>query len=287
MEDGNLTTQFEFDYRRARARQRLQLLGFSTTFILLLAVSGGLTGFSLERLAAGLPRIGDYLFLTLPQFGWATFTTDLAYWYYGLWRWLGLLFDTVLIAAMATMMGAVAGLLLSFPAARNLAGHVGIYLLCRRLMDVARSVPEIVFALIFVVDFGVGPLAGILAIAIHSTGALAKLFAETNENIVSEPVDGILATGGNWMQSIRFGVVPQVLPAFVSYGLWRFELNIRSAAIVGFVGAGGIGQELYQAISLSFYEDISAIVIMIVTVVMAIDMLSERIRHRLLTRVAV
>lgn len=279
-----MTAQFEHEYRRAQIRQCLTLLGWSTAFLTCVAMSGHITEFSWERLAAGLPRIGEYLYLTLPQLSWTSIAADIAYWFYGLWRWLGLLVDTVLIAAMATLMGAVAGFLLSFSASRNLAGHTGIYFCCRRLMDVARSVPEIVFALVFVVAFGVGPLAGILAIAIHSTGALAKLFAEANENIFSGPLDGVFASGGSRAESIRFGVVPQVLPAFVGFTLWRFELNIRSAAIIGFVGAGGIGQELYQAISLGYYEDISAIVILIVAVVMAVDMLSERFRHRLLAR---
>ena len=142
--------------------------------------------------------------------------------------------------------------------------------------------PEIVFALIFVVAFGIGPFAGFLAITVHTIGAMGKLYAEANENIDERQLDGVRAAGGNWFEVIRFAVLPQVLPNFTTYTLWRLELNIRSAAIVGFVGAGGIGQELYHAISFNYYEDISAIVLMVVATIMVIDLTCERLRHRLI-----
>jgi phosphonate transport system permease protein len=139
-----------------------------------------------------------------------------------------------------------------------------------------------VFALIFVVAFGLGPLPGVLAIAIHTTGALGKLFAEVVDNIHPGPVEGVRSSGGSWFAQVRFGAVPQVLSNFVSYALLRFEINVRGAAVMGFVGAGGIGEELILAIRKFFYADVSAILVMIMACVVAIDLVSAGVRHRLL-----
>jgi phosphonate transport system permease protein len=278
--------RFEEAFTRQRRRQRLQLLGFAAVFLVCLQLTTRLTGFTVDRLASGLPRIGEYLGMTLPEIRRGSIPADIGVWYYGLVRWLGLLGDTVLIALMATLFGAVGGVVLGFPASRNLAGRVWVYLLFRRLAELGRAVPEVVYALVFVVAFGVGPFAGFLALTVHTAGALGKLFAEVNENIDDRPLEALRAAGASWLEVIRFAALPQVLPNFTSYTLWRLELNIRSAAIVGFVGAGGIGQELYQAIGLNYYEDVSAIVLMVVLTITVIDLLCERIRHRLIGKEA-
>ena len=276
--------RFEAEFARLRTRQRVQLFGFALLFLVCFHFAANFSNFTLERLAAGLPRIGEYLGKTLPEVKLATFAADIGVWYYGFVRWLKLLGDTLLIALMATLFGAAGGFLLCFPASRNLAGNFLIYFLFRRLAEIARCVPEVVYALIFVVAFGIGPFAGFLALTAHTAGALGKLFAEANENIDERQLEGVQAAGGNWFEVIRFAALPQVLPNFTTYTLWRLELNIRSAAIVGFVGAGGIGQELYQAISLNYYEDVSAIVLMIVVTITIIDLACERIRHRIIGR---
>jgi phosphonate transport system permease protein len=276
--------RFEEEFARLRRRQRIQLFGFSLLFLIVFLLAADVAKFTPQRLAAGLPRIGEYIAMTLPEIRLASFFGDVANWYYGLLRWLQLLFDTLLIALMATLVGAVGGLLLCFPASRNLAGSYWIYFLFRRLAEMARCVPEVVYALIFVVAFGIGPFAGFLALTAHTTGALGKLFAEANENIDERQLEGVRAAGGNWFEVIRYAALPQVLPNFTTYTLWRLELNIRSAAIVGFVGAGGIGQELYQAIGLNYYEDVSAIVLMIVVTITCIDLVCEKIRHRIIGR---
>ena len=276
--------RFEEAYARLRRRQRVQLFGFGVLFLIVFHFAASFSNFTPERLAAGLPRIGEYLGMTVPEVRLGTFWTDMSTWYYGLVRWLQLLGDTLLIALMATIFGAAGGFVLCFPASRNLAGRFWVYFVFRRLAEIARCVPEIVYALIFVVAFGVGPFAGFLALAAHTTGALAKLFAEANENIDERQLEGVRAAGGNWFEVIRFAALPQVLPNFTTYTLWRLELNIRSAAIVGFVGAGGIGQELYQAISLNYYEDVSAIVLMIVLTITLIDLVCEKIRTRIIGR---
>ena len=151
----------------------------------------------------------------------------------------------------------------------------------RRLMDSFRAINEIVFALLFVVAVGLGPLAGILALAVHNTGIVAKLFSEAVEAIDPRPVEGIRATGASGLQEVIFGIVPQVMPLWSSFTLYRFETNVRSATVLGIVGAGGVGQSLYENIRAFQYSETATIVIIIVLTVMLIDMLSARIRKLL------
>jgi len=277
---------FELAFQR-RARRRL--LGWLIGIAVLVALTiwaADISRFTFDRLAGGLPRIGDYIWLTVPDLSLVTFFADVAYWFYDFRRWLNLLLDTFLIALLATIIGGGIALGLSFIASRNLVSSFALYFATRRALEVARTVPEVVYALIFVVAFGVGPLAGLLAITLHTIGALGKLFSEVNENIDPAPMEAVRACGGGWLTVMRFAVLPQVMPGVTAYALWRLELNIRAAAIIGFVGAGGIGQELYTAISMNYYEDISAMVLMIVFIVTLIDLTSERVRHSLLGRAA-
>jgi len=197
-----------------------------------------------------------------------------------LWAWQ--LFETSQIAALATFVGAALAFLLCFPAAANLAPNRTTYVLARRGLELFRTVPDIVYALMFVWAFGVGPLAGIVAITLHTVGALGKLFAEAVENAEMRSWQAIQATGANWAQCTRYAITPQVLPNFLSYTLLRFEINVRGATVIGFVGAGGIGQELYQVISFNYYQEISAVVALIIVGVIVIDLTSELLRHRLI-----
>lgn len=276
--------RFEAEFLQLRRRKRAQTIVLGSLFLACVYAAALVGDMTVGRLAEGLPRIGDYLARTLPEVSPTSLPGDIAYWYWGFLTWLRLLFDTLLIALLATIFGAVGGFVFCFPSSRNLTNNYPVYFLTHRLMEIARTVPEIVYALIFVVAFGVGPLAGLLAITIHSVGALGKLYAEVNENVDQKPIEGVRAAGGNWVQVIRFAVAPQVLPNFATYTLWRLELNIRAAAIIGFVGAGGIGQELYHAINFNYYEDVSAIVLMVVLTVCGIDLACERIRHRMIGR---
>jgi phosphonate transport system permease protein len=194
------------------------------------------------------------------------------------------LWDTVLIAYLGTLLGAIGAFFLCFAATVNLAVNPAQRFLARRFLEFCRTVPEIVFALIFVVAFGLGPVPGVIAIMIHTVGALGKLFAEVVENIDMKPVEGAIASGATRWQAIRYAVVPQVLPNFASYALLRFEINVRGASVMGFVGAGGIGQDLIEAIRKFYYSDVSAILLLIIVTVMVIDVVTERIRHRLITQ---
>lgn len=208
--------------------------------------------------------------------------TDPMEWFWGWKKWGRLLIETLLMAYLGTLAGALTGFALCFFAAANLCALPAIRIAARRALEFCRTVPELVFALIFIVAFGLGPLPGVLAIAIHTAGALGKQFAEVVENIDMKPVEGVKAAGGAWVEQVRFGALPQVLSNFTSYMLLRFEINVRSAAIMGFVGAGGIGHELITSIRKFQYSDISALLIIVVATVMVIDSLTERLRHRFL-----
>ena len=274
---------------RFQARRRSRLVsGLAGGGLLLLCMigAGRISEAYPSSLLAGLPRIGDYFSKLVPHLTWnallAGTHTDgsLVYWMYRADSWLWLLFETSQMAALATLAGACLAFLLCFPAAANLAPNRKIHFVFRRGLELFRTVPDIVYALILVWTFGIGPLAGILAIALHTVGALGKLFAEVVENADMRPWEGVIASGGNWFQAVRFSMMPQVLPNFLSYALIRFEINIRGATVIGFVGAGGIGHELYTVISFNYYQEIGAILVLIVLAVSVIDVASEALRTR-------
>jgi phosphonate transport system permease protein len=279
-----------------RSRQTESLLTVAAV-LLLFMIAAAWTDLSPGKIADGIPRIGEYfgkLFsiepkgssgpigvLALPHLlGGVKEPQSVAYWFYRIGTYLSLLWQTIEMAILSTAIGFGAAFALSFPATRIFVGSQTIVFITRRLLEVMRTVPQVVLAFILVWPFGIGPLAGIVAIAVHTTGTLGKLFCELNENADLRPVDGIRSVGGSWLAQIRLGVVPQVLPGFFSYALLRFEINVRSSTIIGFVGAGGIGQELKRVIGFNIYEEVSAIVILILLIVVAIDLLSEQIRHR-------
>jgi phosphonate transport system permease protein len=270
-----------------RQRRRATLTGLAILALCLWA-AGWISEFYPSSLAAGLPRVGEYFYKLLPSLRWdalfsgADTEGSIAFWFYRLDDWAWLLLQTSQMAALATLAGAAVALLLAFPAARNIAPTCTINVLTRRGLEAMRTVPEIVYALIFVWAFGVGPLAGILAIFIHTAGALGKLFSEVVENADLRPWEGLRASGANWAQACRYAILPQVAPNLISYGLLRFEINVRGASVIGFVGAGGIGQELNLVIASNYYEEISAIVVLIILSVFAIDYVSEKLRHRVI-----
>jgi phosphonate transport system permease protein len=285
-----------------RARQTETLLTFAAV-ILLFLVAASWTDFLPEKVLDGVPRISEYfgkLFSIEPRgaagpmpvlawshlFGGVKHPQSIAYWFYRIDVYAALLWQTIQMAILATALGFGAAFLLSFPASHNLVGSRLVVVATRRLLEVMRTIPQVVLAFILVWPFGIGPLAGIIAIAVHTTGTLGKLFCELNENTERGPVDGIRSVGGPWLSQIRYAVVPQILPGFLSYALLRFEINVRSSTIIGFVGAGGIGQELKRVIGFNIYEEVSAIVILVLLIVVIIDLLSERIRQRFIGALA-
>ncbi|MBX2804597.1 MAG: phosphonate ABC transporter, permease protein PhnE [Hyphomicrobiales bacterium] len=188
--------------------------------------------------------------------------------------------ETVQIAIWATALAVVFGIPFSILAASNICPW-WIVQPVRRLMDVFRAIHEMVFALVFVVAVGLGPLAGVLALAVHNTGIIAKLFSEAVESIDPRPVEGIRATGASRLQEVIFGVIPQVMPLWSSLTLYRFETNVRSATVLGIVGAGGIGQSLYENIRSFNYADTAAIILIVIATVVIVDVLSALVRKML------
>lgn len=264
-----------------RVKQRYALL-FWGAFLVCLVLAFYQSQFDIVKLVSGFPRTSDFIVKMFSALSWENFWADLADWYWGFWKWLDALFVSLLMAFTATTLGTIFGGALSFVASRNLMKKYWLYFITRRMLEIARTVPDIVWALIFIYPFGVGPLAGVLALIVHTTGAQGKLFSEVNENIDHNAIDGIRASGGNWFEEVRFAVLPQVMPNFISYTFWRLALNVQAATVMGFVGAGGIGYELINAVKLLYFLDVGAILLMVIGTVFVIDMASEKLRHYLI-----
>ncbi|MDE2607830.1 MAG: phosphonate ABC transporter, permease protein PhnE [Burkholderiales bacterium] len=187
---------------------------------------------------------------------------------------------TVQIALWGTFLAVLCAVPLGLLCSSNIV-PAWVHQPVRRLMDAARATNEMVFAMLFIVAVGLGPFAGVLALWVHTTGILAKLFSEAVEAIDPQPVEGIRATGASALEEVIYGVLPQVLPLWISFSLYRFESNVRSASVVGMVGAGGIGVVLWEIIRAFQYAQTCAVMIMVVVTVTLIDLVSARIRRAL------
>lgn len=188
---------------------------------------------------------------------------------------------TLQIAVWGTALAVVTAVPLSLLASSNIVPW-WVYQPVRRVLDSFRAINEMVFAMLFVVAVGLGPFAGVLALWIHTSGTLAKLFSEAVESIDPQPVEGIRSTGASAFHEILYGVIPQVMPLWVSYTLYRFEANVRSASVVGMVGAGGIGVVLWEIIRGFQYAETAAVIIIIIITVSVIDLISARIRKSMI-----
>ncbi|WP_373681888.1 phosphonate ABC transporter, permease protein PhnE [Paraburkholderia caballeronis] len=201
---------------------------------------------------------------------------------FGEWRtYVQEMLVTLAVALWGTALAIVCAVPCGLLSAHNLA-PAWIRHPVRRLMDACRAINEMVFAMLFIVAVGLGPFAGVLALWVHTTGVLAKLFAEAVEAIDPRPAEGVRATGATPLDEIVYGVLPQVMPLWISYALYRFESNVRSAMVVGMVGAGGIGVVLYEEIRSFDYAQTCAVLIMVVAVVTAIDLVSAWLRQRVI-----
>ena len=205
------------------------------------------------------------------------FPPDFAQWRY----YLEEILNTLQIAIWGTVLAVIFAIPFGLMAAENIS-PLWLRQPVRRLMDAFRAINEMVFAMLFVVAVGLGPFAGVLAIFVHTTGILAKLFSEAVEAIDPRPVEGIRATGANVLEEILYGVIPQVIPLWVSYSLYRFESNVRSATVVGMVGAGGIGVVLWEVIRGFYFAQTCAVMLMIIVTVSLLDVLSAALRRRFL-----
>jgi phosphonate transport system permease protein len=268
-------------YSKAVARKRFRALFATVLFLAALTVAAVGAEVNLKTLFSYFGNFVSYFDRILTLEDHTRVWTNFGEWFWSWQKWLNLLGETILISYVGTLIGAVLAFALNFLAAENTSPAPWLRFVVRRALEFARTVPGIVFALIFVIAFGLGPMAGVLAIAIHSTGALGKQFSEIVENADMKPVEGVRSTGANWLASMRFAVLPQVTAGYASYALLRFEINVREASVMGFVGAGGIGQELVVAIRKFYYSDVSAILITIIVTVFVIDIATGWLRTRL------
>ena len=241
-----------------------------TAFVVLLALGWAAwdTGADPLRLIRGVPWLLDFLRRMVPP--------DLRV----LPAAVAGAVTTIEIALLGTAVAAVLALPLGFVSARNVAA-LPIFHAARVALNFLRSVDTLVYALVFVAAVGLGPFPGVLAVIAYTTTSLAKLYSEAIEGIERGPVDAITATGATRLQVLRFGVLPQVLPLFLSYVLYRLETNIRAATVLGFVGAGGIGFYLQTYLRLIDYPAASTVLLVTVVMVMAVDVVSSRLRQRL------
>ncbi|MET4128420.1 phosphonate ABC transporter, permease protein PhnE [Roseovarius sp. MBR-6] len=201
-----------------------------------------------------------------------------------MWKFLPSLIETINIAAASTLLGAMIAIVLSLLSTRGLAKWPRLVGLFRRVMDILRAFPEIVIALVLIFILGGGPVPAMIAIALHTAGALGKLFSEVNENASLKPVEGLQSVGATWGQRMWLGVMPQVAPNYLSYALLRFEINIRASAILGFVGSGGIGYDLKNAFSWGQgrYDEVAAIFLLLFGAIVFFDQISSRYRNKLI-----
>lgn len=285
----DVVTRFEDERRRLLWRQR------AGNLLTLLIVSGVLWG---SFVVSGLPeqglgadplgRIATFLDRLTPDLKAETLLEDrrtagsLASWYYDLPRWLAAAAETVQIAILATVFGALIAYGLSTLASRNTMPFAPVRFVVRRFLEVLRTLPGLILAIILVAAFGVGPLAGVLAVTLGTIGSLGKLFTEVNENADRKPIEAVRAAGGGWAAQLRYGLIPQVAPNLASYALIQLEGNIGAAAALGIVGAGGIGIELERAITFTEFDTYLAILLLIVAMIVACDLISSSIRHRLI-----
>jgi len=270
-------------YRRAARSRRVKFLLAAAVLLILIGLSTIEAEVDPKTFIAKIGGFTSYFDRLMTLDSGARVWTDPVSWFWSFKRSARLIGETILMAYVGTLTGGIAAFCLNFVASPNLTGNATLVFVARRFLEFCRTVPDIVFALVFVVAFGLGPLPGVLALAIHSAGALGKQFFETTENIDMKPVEGLRAAGASYVQTIRFAALPQVIASFTTFALLRFEINVRGATVLGFVGAGGIGQDLMEAIRKFYYSDVSAILVMIIAVVMTIDISTQYLRRALLS----
>lgn len=255
--------------RRRSAKTRD--LCIAAIVIAVLFWTGNLLELSPARFIDGIPALGGFLAKMFPP-DWSIIP-----------GMLGAIVTTLSVALWGTLIAVALSLLLALGAARNLFGrNPVVYWISRTVLSVFRSLPDMVWALIFVAAVGLGPFPGVLALTVYSCGELGKLYAEAIENIDPGPREALESTGASTFATIRWAIVPQILPEIVTYSLYRFESNVRHAFILGMVGAGGIGFELQVAMKLFQYHEVSAIIILVIITVATIDFISSRIRARII-----
>ncbi len=258
----------------AEARQRRQrsvkVAGWAVLAVAILSYTASQIGINPAAMVRGLPYMWDFLTRMFPP--------DLGY--------VPLLVDATIETIKIAIWGTLIAILLSIPlallGAQNTTPHILVFHATRVLLNALRSINELVFALIFVSAVGLGPFAGVLAIALHATGMLAKFCAEEAEGVDRGQVEALEASGASKMQVILFAVIPQVVPAFISYAIYRLDVSIRSATVLGLVGAGGLGFSLIQTMKLFKYHETATCILVIFILVFVSDVICAKLRARVI-----
>ena len=277
---------FERYYQQIRGRQKRDSMLWSLLLLGLYLGSAHLAEFNLHTVWVSLPHFFDYLRETIPALRFDALFADgktegsLAWWGYRLHIQLPLIWETLQLALAATVLSVMAAGVLAFLAAGNTQTPRGLSFAIRSMVAFLRTMPELAWAVMFVMAFGIGVIPGFLALALHTIGSLTKLFYEAIESASDKPVRGLAAAGASSFQRMRFALWPQVKPVFLSYGFMRMEINFRQSTILGLVGAGGIGQELMTNIKLDRYDQVSMTLLLIIAVVSLLDTFSGRVRKR-------
>lgn len=262
---------------RLEARRRLYTgLGLVLTVVVLAAGYREASALNSGAFLSGLAKFLDYPAQIVSQAwdsGWG--------FYVRVWGFVPALVETLNIALAATLIATFGATAFALAASRNLDVWPPLIPVFRRILDVMRAFPELIIALFLIFVLGASPVPAAIAVAFHTVGALGKLFSEVNENIDQKPIEGLKAAGASWLQRVRFAVIPEVLPNYASYVLLRLEINVRASAILGFVGAGGIGSELSRAIGWGSGADTAAIFVLLFGSIVAIDQGSSWLRRHL------
>ncbi|MGF1749989.1 phosphonate ABC transporter, permease protein PhnE [Vibrio cionasavignyae] len=285
---------FEHYYQQIRRKQKMDAFMWSAMFMVLYLISGHYAEFSLGQIINNAPAFFDYILDTVPNLSWDVLFASrdeaghavpgsLIYWGYRLPIQLPLLWETINVAMAATLVSSVIALMLAFLAAGNGYAPPSVRMAVRAFVAFLRTMPELAWAVMFVMAYGVGTFPGFVALALHTIGSLTKLFYESIETVSDKPIRGLTAAGASPLQRLRFAFWPQVKPIVLSYVFLRFEINFRSSTILGLVGAGGIGQELMTNISLGRHDQVSMTLLLIIIVVALIDMLSGFLRKRVIS----
>ena len=279
-------TDFERYYQRIRSQQKRDSLLWSLLLVALYLAAGKVAEFNLLTIWQSLPHFFDYLYEIMPVLHLPLLFADgktegsLAYWGYRLHFQLPLIWETIQLALASTLISVFIAGILAFFAADNTQSPPGLRFAIRSLVAFLRTMPELAWAVMFVMAFGIGAIPGFLALALHTVGSLTKLFYEAIESASDKPVRGLAACGASRLQRMRFAFWPQVKPLFLSYSFMRLEINFRSSTILGLVGAGGIGQELMTNIKLDRFDQVSITMLLIIIVVSLLDTLSGWLRRR-------
>lgn len=293
----------ERHWRELAGRRRLYTIG---GLLFMIAAMSGSLWFANDSNAGKfwdrLPHVFDFVGQLVPRDGWEvwramfdlpspyddgslkydypegrTYITDTLY----VPEYVYKMVETLNIALVSTLIGFGFGFLLCFLAARNLVANRWLRFFVRRFMEIMRAFPEIVIAGFFLAVFSLGAIPAIIAVSIHTIGALGKMFFEVVENADMKPEEGLRAAGANWTERVWFGIVPQVMPNFISYFLLRFEINVRASTIIGAVGGGGIGELLRLSIGQTHEAKTLAIVLLLFLTIVAVDQFSAWLRKRL------